>query len=93
MDAAFYLRLFLAALIIIGIWNAFAKGMILGRLGDWLEDRWYGKPIGLCPPCAASLYGTATWFATGGDWWWWLPFVLALSGFMKLIAHNLLRNG
>lgn len=93
MNADFWLRMALAALVIIGIWNALGKDQVLDALGGWLEERWYGKPLGLCPPCAASVYGTAVWFATGGDWQGWIPFVLALSGAMVLIARNLLRHG
>lgn len=92
MTADFYLRMLLAALIIIGIWNALGKDQVLDALGGWLEDRWYGKPLGLCPPCAASVHGTWLWFLTGGDWQTWPIFVLALSGLLVLISRNLLRN-
>ena len=93
MTADFYIRLALAALVIVGIWNAFAPDMILGKVGNWLEKHpWIGKPMGLCPPCMASIWGTMIWFVTGGEWQGIFVFVLALSGLMKLIAHNLLKN-
>jgi len=94
MNQDFWLRLAFSSLLIVGVWNAFGKGMILDKAGDWLEKTspWIGKPFGLCPPCMASVYGTACWFGTGGGWLWWIPFVLALSGTMKLITVNLLKN-
>lgn len=94
MNADFYLRLALAALVIVGIWNAFAPDMILGWVGNWLEKHApnLGKPLGLCPPCMASIHGSWVWFITGGEWPGVFIFVLALSGLMKLTAHNLLKN-
>jgi hypothetical protein len=93
MDQLFYLRLLLAALIILAVWNLMGKDDLLEPVGDWLEKHapYWGKPIGLCPPCMSSVYGTATWFLTGGDWMWWIPFVLALSGTMVLVSRNLLK--
>lgn len=96
MTADFWLRLALAALIIVGIWTAFGKGMILGWLGDIFERRLpeaLCKPLFECPPCMASTYGSAVWLLTGGSVdLWWIAFVLALSGAMKLCAGNLLRE-
>lgn len=95
MTADFYIRMLLAALVIVGIWTALGKDMILDRVGEWLETlpHWLGKPLGLCPPCMSSVYGTTVWFITGGHWTGVFIFILALCGLMKLIAHNLLRNG
>lgn len=95
MDSSFYLRLLLASLVILAVWNALGKGQIFDALGEKMEDwpPWLGKPFGLCPPCMSSVYGSAVWFLTGGDWIWWTPFVLALSGALVLISRNLLKNG
>ncbi len=90
----FLLRLSIACLICIGIWNAFAPGMIFGRLGDVWDRRfpeWVSKPLYGCLPCMASLHGTWIWFFAGGDLTWWSPFVLALSGLNRIIAHNFLK--
>jgi len=94
MTADFWLRLALAALVILGVWNAFGPGMILSRAGDWFERHapTLGKPIGLCPPCMASLHGTWVWLITGGHWTCIPIFILALSGLMVLIARNLLKE-
>lgn len=92
MTADFYLRLLLAALIIVGCWNLFGPGELLGFAGKWMEKkmpRW-GKPLGLCPACMASVYGTAVWFLTGGDWIWLFPFMLALSGLLVMVGKKLL---
>lgn len=95
MNGDFWLRMALAGLVIIGIWNAFAKGEVLGFFGDWLEKhapKW-GKPLGLCPPCSASVWGSTVWFITGGEWQGVFIFVLALSGAMVLVSRNLLKDG
>lgn len=93
MNSDFYVRLLLAALIILAVWNLMGKDDLLEPVGDWLEKHmpYWGKPLGLCPNCMASVYGSAVWFATGGDWLWWVPFVLALSGAMVLVSRNLLK--
>lgn len=87
----FFPRLLIATLVILGIWNATGPGMILERVGNWLEraPKWFSKPIGLCPPCMAGVHGTWIWFFLGGDWKLWPIFVLALSGLMVLIVKNL----
>lgn len=95
MNPDFWLRLAVASLVIIGIWNAFGPGMILSRAGDWFEKHapTLGKPIGLCPPCMASLHGTWIWLVTGGRWIELPIFILALSGAMVLITKTFLRHG
>jgi len=94
MDGPFYLRMLLSALVIIAVWNLMGPGELLGFVGNWMEKNapYYGKPLGLCPPCCASTYGSFLWFFTGGDLFMWLPFVLALSGAMVLISRNLLKD-
>ena len=87
-------RLLIASLVCFGIWNAFAPGMILGWLGDVFERRLpeaLQKPLYSCPPCLASIYGSIMWFLLGGDTTLWIPFVIALSGFNRILASNLLK--
>jgi hypothetical protein len=93
MTQDFYIRLLLAALIILAVWNLMGKDDLLEPVGDWLEKNmpYWGKPLGLCPPCMASTYGTTTWFFTGGELIWAPAFVLALSGAMVLVSRNLLK--
>lgn len=88
------LHLVVASLIIFGIWNAFGPKMIFGWLGDIWEKRLpdaLNKPLWACPPCMASVWGTAYWFFVGGRIEWWIPFVLALSGFNRIISANFLK--
>lgn len=94
MNTNFWIRLAVSALVIVGVWNALGRGQILFFVGDFLEwlPQAFGKPLGLCMPCMANLYGSTFWFLTGGDVWWWPVFVLALSGLMRLIADNLIRE-
>lgn len=95
MNGDFWLRLGLAALIIIGIFTLFSRGMLFGRLGDLIEE-WLGefeaKPIVGCMPCMSSFWGSMIWFLSGGDLWCWIPFVLALCGLMRLVSENLIRS-
>ena len=89
----FFPRLIIASLVCFGWWSAFGPGMIFGKLGDVWEKRFpdaINKPLWSCPPCLASTVGTVMWFYLGGDWGLWLPFVLALSGFNRIVASNLL---
>lgn len=95
MNLDFWLRLFMGMLIILGVWGAFGKGMILGWLGDRLEARYPEfllKPIFLCVCCMASVWGSAVWFLTGGDFFYWPFYVVALSGLMKLIPVSFIEK-
>lgn len=95
MNAEFWIRIALGALLILGVWNAFGKGQILGSLGDWLEDRFPPKllkPLFTCVLCMPSVWGSAVWFLTGGDWFYWMFYVIALSGLMKLIPMSLIEK-
>lgn len=90
----FFPRLIISSLVIFGWWNLFAPGMILGRLGDVWEKRLpeaINKPLWACPPCLASTLGSLMWFYLGGGWDLWIPFILALSGFNRIVASNLLK--
>lgn len=90
----FSLRLFIGALVILGIWTLFRKEMLLGwvaeRLGERLHDEWL-KPFYLCPPCMSSIWGTLIWFSLGGEFSiMWPIYLLALCGLLKLIVCNIL---
>lgn len=94
MDGSeFWNRLGIAGSVIFALWNLFAKGQLLGFLGDWMEkhgSEWFTKPLAFCPPCMASVHGTWVWFLTGGDVSkWWPIFILALSGLMVLVVRIL----
>jgi hypothetical protein len=95
MNAEFWMRMALGCLIIIGVWGAFAPGMIFGWLGDFLEkhiNEHFLKPIFTCPCCMASVWGSTVWFLTGGDVFYWPFFVIALSGLMKFIPLSFLQK-
>lgn len=92
VDADFWLRLALASLVIVAIWNALQRGEVLGLIGDRLEGKWWGKPLGMCPPCAASVHGSWLWMLTGGHWTDLPLFVLALSGALVIVTRRLLSD-
>lgn len=95
MNLDFWLRIFLGALIILGVWNAFSPDMIFGFIGDWLEKRLPKKvlmPLFTCVLCMPSVWGSAVWFLTGGDWFYWPFYVIALSGFMKMIPMSFIEQ-
>lgn len=90
----FLLRLIISSLTIFGIWGLFGPGMLLGWLGDIWEKRLpdaMNKPLWSCPPCMASVHGTWLWCVLGGSLSLYIPFVLALSGFNRIVASNLLK--
>lgn len=96
MTLDFWARLFIGALVIVGVWNAFDREMILGWLRNLLVKRVPApvlKPIFDCPPCMASVWGTTIWFTTGGEVSvWWPIYVVALSGLCKLIVIEWLNR-
>jgi hypothetical protein len=95
MNTDFWFRMALGMFIIVGVWNAFAPGMIFGWLGDFLEKHIHEhflKPVFTCPCCMASVWGTTIWFLTGGDVYYWPFFVIALSGLMKFIPISFLQK-
>jgi hypothetical protein len=95
MIADFLLRLLIGSCVCIGVWNAFGKDEIMGWLGNILEKHFpekVNKPIFMCPPCMASLWGSAVWFYLGGGFWLWPVFVLALSGLNVLVVQNLIHE-
>lgn len=74
------------ALVVIGVWESTAPGMILEKPAAWLESklgRYWVKPLFNCPPCMASVWGTAFYFLH--DYGRPLWYVLALAGLIKLI--------
>lgn len=94
MNTDFWLRIAIAAAVIVGIWTVCGKDMLLARPADWMEDhfpRWVTKPLFVCPPCMSSVHGTWIWLVTGGHWTGIPIFCLALCGVMKLIAGNFLE--
>lgn len=47
-----------------GFQQAMDEGMILNGYKNWLKNRksWFGKPMGLCIRCMASIGGTITFW-------------------------------
>lgn len=90
----------LNALEVIGVWNAFLPGQIMGWLGDKMAgntkvmppiDRtvpdWITKPLFECPMCCASVHGIAWWAIFHHIPLVLLPvYIVCLSGTLKLIA-------
>lgn len=91
----FWPRLAISAVVIIGIWNLFAPGMLLSLIGDLFERhaRYIGKPLALCLPCMASVHGCWLYLLLGGHWYDLPIFCLALSGVLVLVSRILFRNG
>lgn len=88
-------RLFLGALVIVGVWNAFSAGMIFGwlraKMRSWPKA--FLMPLFDCPMCMASVWGSIVWFATDGTLdRWWLIYVVALSGLCKLVSIQWLNE-
>lgn len=98
MISDFWLRLALASLVIVAIWNAVSPGMIGEFLWKRLDPQgypkrqWFAKPLALCPPCMASVHGSWLWMLTGGHWTDLPLFVLALSGALVIVTRRLLSD-
>lgn len=96
----------LNALFIIGWWNAFLPGQILGDVGDFLAGNakenppieahapdWITKPLFMCPRCMASIHGILWWFCFSIGPWYILPFyVVCLSGLMNCVTITILNH-
>lgn len=50
------LQLIEISLICTGIYVCFMDGMIFGKLGEMMQDKWYFKPITMCLPCMSSVW-------------------------------------
>ncbi len=78
---------------IIGVHNLFEDKHIFGKIGDWMESNlplWISKPLFLCPPCMASIWGLPMayliYIEQPMPYLWMAIYVLALSGINKLIT-------
>lgn len=70
------------------------EGMLLYPIRQWLDKRnlpyLIAKPLYLCPPCMASIWGSLVWFFVPGQVFCigWPLFCLAVCGFTYLLIHN-----
>jgi hypothetical protein len=81
------------SLIIWGVAQLFDEGMILGGIGERIQElspatRWMLKPVILCPPCMASLWGLSTALALGYDIQQTLVLIFATAGLNYIIANK-----
>ncbi len=83
--------IFILAFIIWGIAALFTEGMLFGELGKLIEGHKYRvvfKPLILCPPCMASVWGSAASLYLGYDIAHWLVLVFATAGINYIIANR-----
>jgi hypothetical protein len=61
-----------------GFNQAMDEGMIFNRYKNWLKKRksWFGKPMGLCIKCSASVGGTITFWPAALYAYGWRPIEL-----------------
>lgn len=84
-----FINLILASLWIHGFHCLFAKGFLLGKVGDYLEERYSEyttKPLFGCTMCMASVHGTLWHFAHYGSVYTWVVFCLCLCGLNYIIS-------
>ena len=78
------------SLFIIGFWTSCKRGMILGFIRDIEISEWLKKPLYICPPCMASIWGSLGFIiaclAGYFNLVWLIPYVVALAGFNKIIV-------
>lgn len=95
----FLLHALLTSFAIVGLHTTAEEGMVFEKPADWLYNhlpKWLGKPLIGCPPCMASIWGTASfvflhppvanWMYLGA----WLFFILTVCGMNNLI-HSLTK--
>lgn len=74
-----------------GVSMLFTEGMLLHGIGKWAEEwkyRWILKPVFLCPPCQASIYGIAASLYLGYDIPHAIVLILAVGGLNYIIANR-----
>lgn len=61
-----------------GFHQAMDEGMIFNGYKNWLKKRkaWFGKPMGLCIKCSASVGGTITFWPAALYAYGWRPIEL-----------------
>jgi hypothetical protein len=81
------------SLVTIGIAQLFDEGMILGTLGAYIgtlspATRWMLKPVILCPPCMASVWGTIAALYLGHSFVDACVLILATAGLNYIIVNR-----
>lgn len=98
MNADFWFYLAIGIVWVMGFYTLFEPGMIFGELGDWIEwiiaysttkkfAEMAVKPLFRCPPCCASVHGSAIWYLAGGSLALWIPFIVCLCGCLSLVTR------
>jgi hypothetical protein len=66
--------------------------MVLYKLRHWsltVLGPFWSKPLFICPPCMASVWGTAFFIFTAYPMWMWPVYILMLSGLVTLINSSI----
>jgi len=53
------------------------------------QSTMWSKPLFNCPPCMASIWGTAGFIYAGIGWEYWIVWVLSLAGFNYIVNKML----
>jgi len=81
--------IFANAFLIVGIYNLLKPKMLLGFLGHWFQKNLPGKlhkPVFMCMPCMASVYGFAFFPYDELSLLWYPVWAIVLSGIMKILS-------
>lgn len=83
------------ALLVIAVWATFLDGMIFGKIGNYVVDKfpkWLSKPLVDCVICQTMWWGsTAYWLIWGESGKEWLIVVIAAMGFNTIFAKMKIR--
>ena len=79
--------LILNSVFIIGLWTVCKEGMLLGWVRDLDIPEMLQKPLFLCPPCMASVWGTLGWLVSDVSLLMWFPYVVILAGLNAIIVN------
>lgn len=84
----------LSSLWCLGVNSLFQEDMILERLATKLDEKlplWVNKPLWRCPPCMASVHGSAAFFLfLYGDFGllFWPCLIVCLAGINYVIVNR-----
>lgn len=83
------------ALLVIAVWAVFLDGMIFGKIGNYINEKfphWLSKPMVDCPICMCFYYGSAAyWLIWGESVKEWIFVVIAAMGFVTIFVKMKIR--
>jgi len=88
-------KVVIIALIVIAVWAVYLNGMIFGKIGNYVTQKfphWLSKPLVDCPICQTPYYGSvAYWLIWGESVKEWIFVVIAAMGLVTIFVKMKIR--